>query len=48
MPNSKITLDNVEKSLLINAIVLGLDSDRFTDDEKNMLRQLKKRLQGGK
>ncbi|MFC1670046.1 hypothetical protein ACFL20_06595 [Spirochaetota bacterium] len=45
MKKSKITFDNVEKSLLINLIVDNLDSDRFTDEEKELLRELKKKLQ---
>ena len=45
MTKAKITLDNMEKSLLINLIVEGADSERFTDEEKEILRELKKRLQ---
>lgn len=45
MTKAKITLDNMEKSLLINLIVSGADSEKFTDEEKEILRELKKRLQ---
>ena len=40
-----IQLDNVEKSLLIHLIVSGIDSDRFTAEEIEILKGLKKRLQ---
>ena len=45
MTKAKITLDNMEKSLLINLIVSGADSEKFTDEEKEILRELKKRRQ---
>ncbi len=48
MEKTKITLDNIDKSLLINLIVDGVDSDKFTDEEKERLRDLKRRLQESK
>jgi hypothetical protein len=45
MKNSSVTLDNVERSMLINLIASGLSSDKFTEEEKNLLKKLKKRLQ---
>ncbi len=48
MEKTKILLDNMDKSLLINLIVDGIDSDKFTDEEKKRLKELKRMLQESK
>ena len=45
MNKTKISIDNFEKSLLINLIVDGLSADKFTDEEVEKLKELKKKLQ---
>ena len=45
MKKTNIKLDNVGKSLLINLIVDNIDSNVFTDEEKDILRDLKKKFQ---